>query len=484
MNSSSSISTYLNDYRYASQPNVARISSAGTLARQNIFPVASSSEKKSPAFPDQLRGRILPNTMPVKKMSKAGQIDTAHSKTDVSGVLSQSEIVNQVIGKVNALFSEPARRIYETRLLETQDINTQYDGFSLLHYCAYCFSALGKSMENKFLDLIQYLIQHDAKITQDQYGRTPIYFASSSNPRYWDLLCNHQQICDLDNNLVQPLHVIASFKDKFVFNLIQRGANTDVVDKFGRMPLHCAVLHEDFHGKFFNVKCLVDYEPKSLEHADHFGNYPLDYAALFGSDDLFEFVLKHSSRTVVQAVFDRFKSQNMLKVPNVLFALKEKYGVYDPIYNVPPLLKIMYGGGKNKKQNSEARIKGFEKAVQEKKITISHAGVQYDAYHDGHGYKHCIHQNDYNKKYKNDKKRFIQSTLSGAAKFYPFPFSYDNLIYLCVESWIKKGADDKKPYVKFPDAIGADNGNETNVVEIYFSASGGAHVRPKDITLP
>lgn len=89
-----------------------------------------------------------------------------------------------------------------------------------------------------------------------------------------------------------------------------------------------------------------------------------------------------------------------------------------------------------------------------------------------------ISETDY-QKFKT-KKKFEKSTQNSSAKFFPeFRTNYEKVLENCIKGWVDKGANKSYPYVEFDDHVGADNGKLTKTVEIYFTSSGGAHIRPK-----
>lgn len=421
-------------------------------------------------------------------------------------------------------------------------------GWGLLHCCVYMFSHAQNLSEKElqlFLDLIKHLIDNGEDINKkDNYGRTPIYFASTLggefhqtiNEKFSEILGIDERLFNPDNQDVQPLHTLVSLKGKCVRFLIEMGAKTDVVDKFGRMPLHCAVikygrldfkdfkdlgeLQKELEENFSNVKALVDYEPKSLEHQDSFGNFPLYYAFIFGKLDVLTFLLENSSLNVISLVLQKLKTDNFLSIDepsdgltedstkneqlsldrlyvynslermdfstdelnflssNELSCFKHQFSIYDPIYCLPKnfeLEKWICKGGGEKHSQKKQRNSLLKQAVNNKKKSYQ----DYDTYHDGHGWKHVINANVYKQKYKNEKQ-FEADTLSKPAKFFPdFGKDYVNHIEVCVKKWVDKGADRSQPYVNFPNEVGADNGNLTKTVEIYFTDSGGVHIRPK-----
>ncbi len=423
----------------------------------------------------------------------------------------KKQIIDHLVDEISTIYSGRPKEIYTRILQETYDINAQYEGWTLLHYCVYMFSYevrepsdlllflyadSGEQPPNieetgqRLLNLIQYLLLHGADAAkEDKYGRTPIYFASTLyasqdalNKQYWDLLQPTPVLLNPLNQHVQPLHVVASLTQKFVIDFITRGAKTDALDENGRMPLHCATMHTNFDKEFYNVKALVSFEPKSLEHADKFGNFPLYYAAIFATPDCFDFVLEHTSRNTILAVLEKLTQTVFFADQEQLQELEQTYKIYDPIYNVPAELKIMFGAGpKAKKKDLKACL---EESLEKKKTTYSKDGIAYyDTYHDGHGWKHVLSSAIYKQKFQ-DQRDFIKSTKNGQpAKFFPQVFegdlTYEQLVTSSVEAWVDKGADLANPYVEFPESIGADNGNETTWVQIYFTASGGVHIRPK-----
>lgn len=454
------------------------------------------------------------------------------------------EIIEHVIRQIDTIFPDfpgGPREVYTDLLRGTQDINAQYEGWTVLHYCVYRFSYIMQSYRKmpigqELLNLMKYIIANGADITKtDAYGRTPIYFASiwdasqsDLNKQYCELLFANQNLLIPPNKDVQPLHTVASLSGKLVVDLIEHGAKTDAIDKYGRMPLHCAVIHHmPFDEGFYNIRALVHYEPRSLEHPDLYGNFPLYYAAIFSAWEVFRFILELSSHNVVMTVLEKIKqikfsedpSSELIEKLNDIFSpcssvesavsvqssglndvgeisliefleeeddddggwlrqLEKDLHIYDPIYNVPPLFKVMFGGGPKKKSLEHLILKELQKKGDEKKTSYN----GYDTYHDGHGWKHVINEQKYKEKFsKTGQRGFAFSTKdSKPAKFLPdFGKDYQNHVRLCVERWVDDGADSDNLYVRFSGNIGADNGELTSIVEIYFTASGGAHIRPK-----
>lgn len=112
-------------------------------------------------------------------------------------------------------------------------------------------------------------------------------------------------------------------------------------------------------------------------------------------------------------------------------------------------------------------------------IPISANGITYYAQHDGHGGKHIL---PLVKKLPSDKKnQLVTGTKRGPAKFFPHLIhtdNYDEFVVNCVQTWIDKGANLSDMIVTAPSSIGADQGHETNAIEIYTSQA-GSHIRPK-----
>ncbi len=99
------------------------------------------------------------------------------------------------------------------------------------------------------------------------------------------------------------------------------------------------------------------------------------------------------------------------------------------------------------------------------------------AHPDEHGGKHLYTKQRFN------MREFVESTngKDKDSKFHPlivYPSNYASWVERSVRAWYENGADQNFPYVKFPMVIGADDGNETEAVQIYFTTN-GAHIRPK-----
>ncbi len=104
---------------------------------------------------------------------------------------------------------------------------------------------------------------------------------------------------------------------------------------------------------------------------------------------------------------------------------------------------------------------------------------EYDTYPNGHESKHFIFGRNCNFK---SEKIFAQKTVSGPSKFFPeFSKNYISHLKASIERWVDNGANKDCLYVGYSENIGADNGELTNLVEIYFTCTGGAHIRPKYI---
>lgn len=120
-----------------------------------------------------------------------------------------------------------------------------------------------------------------------------------------------------------------------------------------------------------------------------------------------------------------------------------------------------------------------------KKEIYQKDGVDYYTHADGHESKHLDGSFTINEKCKSNVRRaFIKNTKKGdvPATFFPsFAKKYYELLRPTVIRWVENGADFNKPYVEFSKPVGADEGKETNYVQIYFTGELGVHMRPKTL---
>ena len=402
-----------------------------------------------------------------------------------------SEVKNHIRQELEAIF--PSDASYWTEALEKfKGMNAQVEGWTLLHYCSYQFSYQVDSqytsgeVKDRLMCLIEYMIEHGGDIeSQDEYGRTPIYFASGLSPsenelndRFWSIFSSNPGYFNPANGDVQPLHTVASLSSKFVIDLVKGGAETGAIDKFGRMPLHCAVIHSTFDKDFLNVRCLTQYELESIEHEDCFNNTPLYYAAILGSEKLLEFMLDISSVPSIDKVLKKLQEDGFLETDKEIEEFETDYCIYDPIYNVPPRFKVYLGGMPKGKKNKKTVSEKMQNASSKKKTQYQ----DHDTYSDGHSEKkHLINEKKYKAKFSDGSgyRKFAISTKSSPAKFLPeYSKNYTQELEKAVKKWVDNGAVLSQPYVEYSNIVGADNGELTQWVEIYFTESGGAQCGP------
>jgi hypothetical protein len=420
----------------------------------------------------------------------------------------KKDVINTVIEKMNGIFVYNIALNYAQLLNETRDINAKYEGWSLLHCCTYQngYRRQFTPVFNKMFDLMQYLVKNGADVeAQDNLGRTPIYFQSIYK-EYLDCLLQAGAQVNPLNPEVMPLHVLASLAGKLVIDLIEKGADVYAIDKYGRMPLHCAAIHCGAHPMYSgkNLRDLVRYAPLSTQHQDNFGNYPLYYAILFGGDyleedvytveemlgepsqdeNLVDFLAEYSPSIVIDEVLKKIQEEGFLEPTyegSEISNYEEEYKIYDDIYNVPAGIKIMLGGGKEKKVKKRKELAtNLEAKSNNKKEPYIKEGKTYYLHKDNHGGKHVIGARYY---IPATKREFIAKTASRncPATFYPdFAKNYDYLLKGILIEWIdERGGDPDKKFFEYEEPVGADEGKEINYIELYYGDEIGSHIRPK-----
>ena len=101
-------------------------------------------------------------------------------------------------------------------------------------------------------------------------------------------------------------------------------------------------------------------------------------------------------------------------------------------------------------------------------------GVDYYLHADTHGGKHLKFS-----RAKISRRDFINKTKEGPAMFYlQVAQNYFKLLQEAIRGWVQNGATEPR-YFKFGYPVGADNGNETDTVEITYTGKLGSHMRPK-----
>lgn len=159
--------------------------------------------------------------------------------------------------------------------------------------------------------------------------------------------------------------------------------------------------------------------------------------------------------------------------------------IYEEIYNIPRFFKVYIGAGHKKNRNKKEIITRLEETKNKKVIVIEHDDIVYYAHHDGHGFKHIVANKEAAKKFKKDKQKLISQTTAKDSKFYPNVVNqtnYEEWVENCVRQWVKNGADMNHLFVEYGAPVGADDGHETNTIQIYLTEGKlGAHIRPKHL---
>ena len=420
----------------------------------------------------------------------------AHT-TDVAPATSQDQI-DEIISLINAVFTNSPLKIFTELLRETRDINATHDGWSLLQFAVYLWSHTNDRSE--LFELIEKVVENGGNLENlDSHNRSCVYFLSTYeeekeeedelDDRLWNLFNPLEAHVNPQNPTVSPLHVLSANGYKYAISHLIAGANPLALDKYQRTPLHVAAAMTVFDEDFCNVKALVYFNEAPLSMKDQFGKAPLFYAALFGENPLYLFLLERSPPAIVEEVMEQIneldwpdEGADAVETNELLEEFERKmmqeYHINDEIYSVPYPLKINLGEAPSKKRAKKLLLQQGAEALEKRKTTLTH---EVNTYHDGHGYKHCMKQNDYDKCYGNNRA-FAESTRDSEAMFLPEVInnqSYDDFFRTCIESWAQKGRDKDLPYVTFTTNIGAELGHMTKSVQICFTENDKAHVRPK-----
>lgn len=261
--------------------------STNSVPSNNAYPIKGSlgaSEGMGPLLPQEENHHpsFLNEANQVEKSEYSTQSEITPQDSPIEGNLNP-ETLSHIISEIDGIFSNQILSLYQN-LLHEGNINASHEGFTLLHYCIYMMSHISRPLPDKLqlfylndlcltppnpkekgqrlLDLIEFILKNGANInSEDKYGRTPIYFASTLvddelNRRFFELVqqFSSNDPSDSSSRMVSPLHVAASSINKDIVGLIKIvGEDVYALDKYERYPLHCATMH----GLVHNVERLI-----------------------------------------------------------------------------------------------------------------------------------------------------------------------------------------------------------------------------------
>lgn len=370
---------------------------------------------------------------------------------------------------------------YIALLKKDRNINVQHKGLSILHYCSYTSSYCPR---NDYLELMEELLRQGADPNiKDAHGRTPLFFQSTGG-KFMTCLVEAGAKIDSENPSVKPLHVVVCLLWKKALPLLEAGAHAYALDKFGRTPLHCAVLYSAVcpldQFEMNNVRDLLKYAPLSTEYTDIFKNYPLYYAFLYGSPKLIKFLSSKTPVLVVRRVLQKLQQERR----------QGQYAAHDVledgIYQIDSQFFPAVGGGRHKgrqpQPNKQKVEKKEEKKLDQRIETYKKRGICYSLRPDSHGKKHIKNIFAFKNKdlrIRKNKNAFLDMTKGGAATFYPeIAAEYNDYLAQCIRKWVDEGADLSHQFVKFSGPIGASEGRETSWVQLYYCDVTHSHMRP------
>ena len=360
----------------------------------------------------------------------------------------------------------------------SRNVDATYKGWSLLHYCS--FLCTHSCDDPELLDLMQSLVHNGANPNlRDPQGRTPIYFHSGEGDDGKTLECLLDAGAEINpaNDVVAPLHVTASFLWLRTRFLVAKGANPYVLDKFGRMPIHCLVAAPDFMME--NAENLVENAPLCTEHADNLQNYPLYYAMVYGPREFADFLRANTSGITIRKVLEKIKIESQLS------HFPPEHFFDDPIYQHDDEFSPRIAGGGRRKATKPSKDE-FQKAASDateksQKEIFSFGGKKFHLHPDSHGGKHLTFSKNEKMKLA-EKEEIVKKTIGRSALFFPhISRQYRDVLSFAIRQWATKGADTNYSYVKLSESIGADNGVETSWVELYYGGEVGSHIRPKHL---
>jgi uncharacterized protein len=163
----------------------------------------------------------------------------------------------------------------------------------------YLSVSLEPAKRKRLYKTIQLLLKHgtDPNISYDE-GETLLQQAITyRNFKIFQLLVEHgADINGTDFTAMSVYYrIICDGNDQMIELLLQNGADLDAVDKFGRTPLHLAVI---FHRQIDILKILLEnqYQKADPNAADSSGGTALHYAASFGSKaEIIGYLVKHGA---------------------------------------------------------------------------------------------------------------------------------------------------------------------------------------------
>lgn len=163
---------------------------------------------------------------------------------------------------------------------------------------------IAKLKENIF-KLIELLIRCNANVNlPDKYGRPPIFFAASEEIS--DLLIKNGAVVFFQDLKFSALHVQCFLWKRYFGPFLQDDLSALKQDAQGKLPLHLALSCQKV--TLDEVIILIKCAPGSIEIYDNEKIYPLGYAALYASDEIFSFILENSSMHVLEMTYDQINN--------------------------------------------------------------------------------------------------------------------------------------------------------------------------------
>ena len=414
------------------------------------------------------------------------------------------------------------------------------EGWSILHMAVHQYDEPNVAIRDMFagrlfaysvaerrkdtLQLIKLIISCGANINlQDKYGRPPIFFAASE--MIANLLLSYGAITFFPDLDFSGLHVQCFLRQRYFESFLKDSASALRQDAHGRLPLHWLLIGE--RTTIDEVTLLIECAAESTQMRDNYALYPLGYAALYSSDEVFSLVLAKSPRFVLETTlrqinegfiqldeYDSDTEVDLALTSNILNDIISGIGIIPAVsdfengqvskdtpteallssssltlskddadkfawplsedkYKTPSEYSLMAGGGKGKNKRKKI-LKSLTEKEEKAPSTIEVDGKIIYLHPDDHGKKHMKHSYLLS-------KNFIRTWRTGAYRDATFIPKYAETYYKTLEGVIRTRAmqENIAGLVDMGELVGYDGGQETNIIELYYHSEIGSHIRPK-----